>query len=163
MQSKSISKKILALFSGASMLFFVACSSEPPYDLVPPNDIVYSPMEYDTVTVKKGSFDNDIKLDCKPLNCKVETYLYRKADYESNAGAYDIQFKELKVKLGDHVKKGDVLVEFSSKTFDKQIRDIKNRINELNNDLEHLQRLRQIDKEMNYDDQIAAEHKKEGR
>lgn len=157
MCSKSISQKILALFSGASLLLLVACSSEPPYDLVPPNDIVYSPVEYDTVTVKKGSFDNNIKLDCKPLNCKVETYLYRKSDYERNAGAYDIQFKELKVKLGDHVKKGDVLIEFSSKTFDKQIRDIKNRINELNNDLEHLQRLRQVDKEMDYDDQIAAE------
>lgn len=157
MRSNSLAGKILALLSAASAFMLAACSTVPPYDLVPPNDIVYSPVEYDTVTVKKGSFDNNIKLDCKPLNCKVETYLYRDSDYQSNAGAYDIQFKKLNVKLGDYVKKGDVLVEFTSKEFERQIREIKKRLNELNNDLEHLQRLRQIDKEMDYDDQIASE------
>ena len=157
MRFKHAAKKDLVMLLSASVLLLAACSSTPPYELVPPNDIVYSPMEYETVTVKKGSFDNTIKLDCKPLNCKVETYSYRKDDYDRNVGSYDIQFKELKVKLGDYVKKGDVLVEFSSKTFDKQINEIKNRIRELNNDLEHLQRLKQVDKEMNYDDQIAAD------
>ena len=142
-------KTLLVYICGVSLLLS-ACSNVPEESLVPPNDISIVPREYKKVTVKKGSFTNNIKIELKATDYTNKDYRYDAGDFEKYSSVYNLKFKRLLVDVGDYVKPGDKLIEFTSDEIDKKVEEVSTHINELSSSLEYLRKLSSVDKSANY-------------
>ena len=147
-------KKTLAVCLCGFSLCLGACSDTPVGTLVPPNDISIVPREYKKVTVKKGSFTNNIKIELKASEYTNKDYKYDAGDYEKYSNVYKLKFKRLLVKVGDTVHPGDKLIEFTSEEIDKKVEEVSTHINELSASLEYLRKLSSVDRSTNYSTQI---------
>jgi HlyD family secretion protein len=122
-------------------------------ELVTAKDIEYNSFEKTTVPVQKGNikpvFEKTITLS---NYTEVQYHIDAKKSQEFEQ--YKIEFKSLNFEVGDRVKPGDVIVSFKSEELDKQLRESQKLKTEAALQIEHLQKLAAIDKNLSFDTEI---------
>ena len=110
-------KKLLALATIVVFTFVMTSCS-----LLPKEDQVMAPpikkpdkVTYNTVAVKKGTIEKQIRCFAHFISTEQENVFFRRGGY----------LKKTYVKIGDVVKKGDILAELDTDDLDSQIRDQK--------------------------------------
>ncbi len=102
-------------------MLFTGCSLFPEEEIFETATLVkeYEKREFSMVTVQRGDVCDYKRITCKYTQSNTQ---------EVVLGAWDI-VKDIYVKKGDKVKKGDVLLTFSDEELDGQIEDYKYQIN----------------------------------
>ena len=107
----------------------------------------YSKVEFNTDQVKSGDIQSSLTLELKPDGYSSNDYSIQQSDYK---------VQEVKVKEGDKVAKGDVMIQFEAKDIQKtidQYTDQKERDQLL---IDHYNRLASIDSSQDYSSDISA-------
>ena len=107
----------------------------------------YSKVEFNTEQVKSGDIQSSLTLELKPDGYSSNDYSIQQSDYK---------VQEVKVKEGDKVAKGDVMIQFEAKDIQKtidQYTDQKERDQLL---IDHYNRLASIDSSQDYSSDISA-------
>ena len=98
----------------------------------------YTPKKYETIEMKKGNLQAEITLTLKAAN-------YRRVNYHP---VYDeMKVKKVNVEIGDHVKKGQVMITFESEELEKRIKSYRNSLDEHQLMLEHYTNLAALNKD----------------
>lgn len=106
---------------------------------------VYEMASHHTSEVKRGDLQPVVK-----LTLKVEGYDRR----VYGAAADDLRVDKVYVSVGDKVKTGDLLVSFKSDNLDEIMEDYEKQCSDNELLIEHLRRLMEIDKEIDYSSDI---------
>jgi HlyD family secretion protein len=145
------------LAAAVSLLLAVCisgCGREDSMDeLVTAKDIEYNSFEKTTVTVQKGDI-NPVFEKTITLSNYTEVQYHIDAKKSQEFEQYKIEFKSLNFEVGDRVKPGDVIVSFKSEELDKQLRESQKLKTEAALQIEHLQKLAAIDKNLSFDTEI---------
>ena len=149
--SKTVfSKRLIAvILTGAMSLSLSACgsSSEDKIGSAGINIEPYSKMEFNTEKVKNGDIQSSLTLALKPDGYSSKDYSIQQSDYE---------VQEVKVKEGDKVAKGDVMIQFKAKEIQKLIDEYTEQKNQDELLIDHYNRLAAIDSSQDYSSDISA-------
>ena len=153
---KNTIKKLNIMCAAALMIGSLSgcggAKEDPLVDAIEPE---YSIAEAETIEVQRGTikpvYDSRLEL----LDYDKKAYRYSQAQYNELVQNYKLEVDEVHVKVGQRVNPGDVLVSFHSEVLDKEIETNEEKITEANLEIEHYQRLRNIDHESDYSEDIA--------
>ena len=149
MAKSGIGRKIFAAaLAGVLTVSLTACSSgdrqvgDAKINIEP-----YSKVEFNTEKVSSGDIQSTLTLELKPDGYSSKDYSIQQSDY---------QIDEVKVKEGDKVAKGDVMIQFKATEIQKTIdqyteQKVKDRLL-----IDHYTRLAAIDKSQDYSVDIAS-------
>ena len=155
--SKRIRRRRYIAAAVVSLLLAVSlpgCGREDSMDeLVTAKDIEYNSFEKTTVPVQKGNI-NPVFEKTITLSNYTEVQYHIDAKKSQEFEQYKIEFKSLNFEVGDRVKPGDVIVSFKSEELDKQLRESQKLKTEAALQIEHLQKLAAIDKNLSFDTEI---------
>ncbi|MCR5417840.1 MAG: biotin/lipoyl-binding protein [Lachnospiraceae bacterium] len=139
-----------------TLLFLSGCGQTDEKELAPPEDISYQASEKETVTAVKGdrtyAFEHEITL----AGYDEVRYKISKEKMSEMETVYDMKLDSVNVVLGDHVKAGQVLVSFSSKELDEQLRQSKQSKELASLNLDHIRRLAALNPGKDYTEQIKV-------
>jgi len=127
---------LTAIFGTLIVLNLVGCSGENGSALLPIAKESYQKVDYKTVEVERGDVEPTLKLKLKPQTVDQINYSVELAD---------IEIDEVNVSVGDHVKKGQVMVSFKSETIRKNITKYESELKKTKLLLEHYQKLMEVD------------------
>ncbi|MCR5700854.1 MAG: hypothetical protein K6G76_01770 [Lachnospiraceae bacterium] len=152
-----MNKMIMTFFSMLIIsLICTGCENTSMDELVPANDITYNKIEKNTVVVEKGDitpvFDKPLEL----AGYEEKKYREDSDEYEALKAAYELTLKSVNCEVGQKVKKGDVLVSFTSKELDGQIKEKQEEKRLAALELEHIKKLAKINDTENYDEQMES-------
>ncbi len=142
-------KALAAVLMGTMSMSLAACggSSDGKIGNASINIEPYSKMEFNTEKVKSGDIQSSLTLELKPDGYTSKDYSIQQSDYE---------VQEVKVKEGDKVVKGDVMIQFKAKEIQKTIDQYTEQKEQDQLLLDHYYRLMQIDNTQDYSGEIAA-------
>ena len=132
------------------------CGSSSLDELVPVRDLSYNRIEKNTALVVKGDitpvFDKTLEL------AGYEEIKYREdsEEYEALEAVYKLKLAAVNCQVGQQVRKGDVLVSFTSEELDKQIKEKEEEKRLAKLELQHVKELEEIDDESGYSEQIKS-------
>lgn len=148
---------VLILGMSAVAVLLTGCRGMAALDaLVPVRELTYNRVEKNTAVVVKGDitpvFDKTLELS----GYEETRYRENNEEFEALEDAYKLTLKAVNCQVGKQVKKGEVLVSFSSAELDREINERKEerRLKEL--ELEHIEKLAELDKASDYSGQLAA-------
>ena len=153
---KNCFRKINMLCTAAVMIGSLSGCGGPSEDpLVEAIEPTYIIADAETIEVQRGNikpiYDSRLEL----LNYDKKSYRYSQAQYTELVQNYKLEVDKVNVKVGQRVNPGDIMVTFHSEVLDKEIEDNQEKITEAGLEIEHLQRLRNIDPETDYSEDIA--------
>lgn len=107
----------------------------------------YSKVEFGTEQVKSGDIQSSLSLSLKPDGYTSKNYSIEQSDYT---------VEEVKVKEGDKVAKGDVMIQFEAKEIEKLIDDYTEQKEQAQLRVDHFSRLAAIDSSQDYSGDIES-------
>ncbi len=149
MAKSGIGRKIFAAaLAGVLTVSLTACSSgdrqvgDAKINIEP-----YSKVEFNTEKVSSGDIQSTLTLELKPDGYSSKDYSIQQSDY---------QIDEVKVKEGDKVAKGDVMIQFKATEIQKTIDQYTEQKEKDRLLIDHYTRLAAIDKSQDYSADIAS-------
>ncbi len=149
MAKSGIGRKIFAVaLAGVLTVSLTACSSgdrqvgDAKINIEP-----YSKVEFNTEKVSSGDIQSTLTLELKPDGYSSKDYSIQQSDY---------QIDEVKVKEGDKVAKGDVMIQFKATEIQKTIDQYTEQKEKDRLLIDHYTRLAEIDKSQDYSADIAS-------
>lgn len=149
MAKSGIGRKIFAAaLAGVLTVSLTACSSgdrqvgDAKINIEP-----YSKVEFNTEKVSSGDIQSTLTLELKPDGYSSKDYSIQQSDY---------QIDEVKVKKGDKVAKGDVMIQFKATEIQKTIDQYTEQKEKDRLLIDHYTRLAEIDKSQDYSADIAS-------
>lgn len=149
MAKSGIGRKIFAAaLAGVLTVSLTACSSgdrqvgDAKINIEP-----YSKVEFNTEKVSSGDIQSTLTLELKPDGYSSKDYSIQQSDY---------QIDEVKVKEGDKVAKGDVMIQFKATEIQKTIDQYTEQKEKDRLLIDHYTRLAAIDKIQDYSADIAS-------
>ena len=149
MAKSGIGRKIFAAaLAGVLTVSLTACSSgdrqvgDAKINIEP-----YSKVEFNTEKVSSGDIQSTLTLELKPDGYSSKDYSIQQSDY---------QIDEVKVKEGDKVAKGDVMIQFKATEIQKTIDQYTEQKEKDRLLIDHYTRLAEIDKSQDYSADIAS-------
>lgn len=149
MAKSGIGRKIFAAaLAGVLTVSLTACSSgdgqvgDAKINIEP-----YSKVEFNTEKVSSGDIQSTLTLELKPDGYSSKDYSIQQSDY---------QIDEVKVKKGDKVAKGDVMIQFKATEIQKTIDQYTEQKEKDRLLIDHYTRLAAIDKSQDYSADIAS-------
>lgn len=149
MAKSGICRKIFAAaLAGVLTVSLTACSSgdrqvgDAKINIEP-----YSKVEFNTEKVSSGDIQSTLTLELKPDGYSSKDYSIQQSDY---------QIDEVKVKEGDKVAKGDVMIQFKATEIQKTIDQYTEQKEKDRLLIDHYTRLAAIDKSQDYSADIAS-------
>lgn len=149
MAKSGIGRKIFAAaLAGVLTVSLTACSSgdrqvgDAKINIEP-----YSKVEFNTEKVSSGDIQSTLTLELKPDGYSSKDYSIQQSDY---------QIDEVKVKEGDKVAKGDVMIQFKATEIQKTIDQYTEQKEKDRLLIDHYTRLAAIDKSQDYSVDIAS-------
>ncbi|MBR1599329.1 MAG: hypothetical protein IJ661_10540 [Lachnospiraceae bacterium] len=132
------------------------CGSSSLDELVPVRDLSYNRIEKNTALVVKGDitpvFDKPLEL----VGYEERKYREDSEEYEALEAVYKLKLASVNCQVGGQVRKGDVLVSFTSDELDKQIKEKEEEKRLAKLELQHVKELEEIDDEAVYSEQIRS-------
>lgn len=107
----------------------------------------YSKVEFNTEKVKSGDIQSSLSLDLKPDGYSSKDYSIQQSDYK---------IEEVKVKEGDKVAKGDVMIQFQATEIKKTIEQYTEQKEQDALLIDHYMRLAEIDSSQDYSSEISS-------
>lgn len=141
-----IKKQIFFGISALCLLCSGGCGSQKKTDF----NISRQPYEksvFSTDTAARGDLEPTISL-------KLQTDGYERINYDSLET--DLELEKVYVSVGDHVKKGDMLVSFQCDTIQQTIEDYREKITENRLLISHYEKLMNINPQMDYREDITS-------
>ncbi|HBI63431.1 MAG TPA: hypothetical protein DDY31_19835 [Lachnospiraceae bacterium] len=123
-----------------------ACSSQETADFSVPRQ-PYEKDIYNTDTARRGNLEPEITLTLK-------TDGYKRICYDSLEE--NLELEKVYVSVGDHVKKGDILVSFQCRDIQKAIMDYKEKITENRLLTSHYEKLMKINPQISYREDMES-------
>ena len=149
MAKSGIGRKIFAAaLAGVLTVSLTACSSgdrqvgDAKINIEP-----YSKVEFNTEKASSGDIQSTLTLELKPDGYSSKDYSIQQSDY---------QIDEVKVKEGDKVAKGDVMIQFKATEIQKTIDQYTEQKEKDRLLIDHYTRLAAIDKSQDYSADIAS-------
>lgn len=149
MAKSGIGRKIFAAaLAGVLTVSLTACSGgdrqvgDAKINIEP-----YSKVEFNTEKVSSGDIQSTLTLELKPDGYSSKDYSIQQSDY---------QIDEVKVKEGDKVAKGDVMIQFKATEIQKTIDQYTEQKEKDRLLIDHYTRLAAIDKSQDYSADIAS-------
>lgn len=139
-------KKQLFLGVSALCLLCTGCGRQENTDFTVSRQ-PYEKLVYATDTAARGDLEPTISL-------KLRTDGYERIDYDSLET--DLELEKVHVSVGDHVKKGDMLVSFQCDSIQQAIADYKEKITENRLLISHYEKLMHINPQLDYKEDIAS-------
>ena len=137
-------------------LLLAGCGQADEKELVPPAGIDFKMSEKETVTAVKGdktfAFEHEINL----AGYEEIRYKISKEKMNEMETVYDMKPDSINAVLGDHVKAGQVLISFSSKELDDQLRQSRQNKELSGLNLDHIRRLAEMNPDRDYTEQIKV-------
>ena len=127
-------------------IFCSACSSQETADFGVPRQ-PYEKNIYNTEKARRGNLEPELTLTLK-------TDGYERIDYDSLEE--NLELEKVYVSVGDHVKKGDLLVSFQCGDIQQTITDYKEKITENRLLTSHYEKLMQINPRLSYREDIES-------
>lgn len=148
-QSTFIKRVTAVILAGSMSAVLVACGGKNGDQVGDAriNIEPYSKMEYNTELVQSGDIQSSLSLDLKPDGYSSKEYSIQQSDY---------QVQEVKVKEGDKVSKGDVMIQFKAEEIQKTIDQYTNQKEKDQLAIDHYTRLMGIDSSQDYSGDIAS-------
>jgi len=143
---------IIALVLAASLM--TGCSGAKEEDLVPAEQPVYNAVAPKTTQVIRGDLTPQYSARLDLLGYERSQYRFTQAEMEELYGTYQMKLDEIRVNIGDAVKKGDVMVSFHSEVLDKRIETNEKQISSAEREISHLRRLTSIDPSQDHREEI---------
>lgn len=150
MAKATFGKRIFAVaLAGVLSVSFTACSGsgdgqagDAKINIEP-----YSKMQFNTEKVQSGDIQSSLTLDLKPDGYSSKDYSIQQSDYK---------IEEVKVKEGDKVAKGDVMIQFQATEIKKTIEQYTEQKEQDLLLIDHYTRLAEIDSSVDYSGDISA-------
>ena len=144
---------MVILFVSLSLLY--GCGQPVLDDLVQVTQAPYAQVDRLTTTVMRGNltpvYEGEIQL------CGYEETAYRVGDdlLRNLDAGYEAKVKALHVQTGDHVKKGDVMLSFTSEILEERLADKEKTKRHAELGIEHYEKMHDIDILSNYSFEIG--------
>lgn len=144
-----IKKTLAAVLAGTLSVTLMACggSADGQEDAAGINIEPYSKVEFNTELVKSGDIQSSLSLELQLEDFTSKKYKVTQSDYK---------VQEVKVKEGDRVAAGDVMVQFEAKDVQKLIDQYTDQKEKDQLSIDHYTRLAAIDSTQDYSDEIQA-------
>lgn len=127
-------------------VFCCGCASQETVDFSVERQ-PYEKQEYSTDTAMRGDLEPELTL-------KLTTDGYERIDYDSLEENLELQ--KVYVSVGDHVKKGELLVSFRCEDLKQAISDYQEKITENRLLIAHYEKLMNINPQLSYGEDIAS-------
>lgn len=130
------------------------CGKAAEDTLVAPELPVYNAVVSRTAEVIRGDMTPRYSNRLDLLGYDRSRYQFTQAEYEEMYGTYQLTLDEIRVDVGDHVKKGDLLVSFHSDVLDQMVKENEKAIENAQLEIDHLKRLSNIDPSQDHKEEI---------
>lgn len=138
-------KKIISIFLLIVLCATTACDKKGS-EVVTVNIKPYEKVEYKKIEVMRGDFTPKLTLTLQAEN-------YEKINY--GMMNEELELEQLKVKVGDKVKKGDILVEFKSDSINEKLKKYEEQRESNRLLVEHYSNLMKVDESSDYSEDIS--------
>ncbi len=139
-------KQIYAGILMICMLFCCGCADRETVDFSVERQ-PYEKQEYSTDTAMRGDLEPELTL-------KLQADGYERIDYDSLEENLELQ--KVNVSVGDHVKKGELLVSFRCEELRQAISDYQEKITENRLLIDHYEKLMKINPQLSYGEDITS-------
>ena len=149
-------KIVFAFMILAAGVICTGCGGSSLDELVPVRDLSYNRIEKNTALVVRGditpAFDKPLEL----VGYEEKRYRENSDEFEALEEALKLKIKSVNCQVGEQVKKGDVLVSFTSEELDRQIKDKEEEKRLAKLELEHIKKLAKLDPSSDYSGRITG-------
>lgn len=149
-------KIVFAFMILAAGVICTGCDGSSLDELVPVRDLSYNRIEKNTALVVRGditpAFDKPLEL----VGYEEKRYRENSDEFEALEEALKLKIKSVNCQVGEQVKKGDVLVSFTSEELDRQIKDKEEEKRLAKLELEHIKKLAKLDTSSDYSGRITG-------
>lgn len=141
------------LLIGLCAGFLTGCGSSKKELLVPDKE-EYVKSEHVVETVMCGDLESSFSLTLKGKDYTRIDYSLKAQNINQMLDNHELTFDGCYVTKGQKVKKGDLLISYTSKKLDDEVKSYQDEIDSNNSTIEHYRRLMNIDGSVDYSDAI---------
>ena len=148
-------KQVTTILIASFALLLTGCGATKK-ELADPKKTQYVKSVHSVETVQKGDMESSFSLTLKGADYEKIDYSVSIDDINIGLETGDLSFDGCFVTLGQHVEKGDLLLSYTDKKLDKELKGYEDSIGDNEALIDHYRELMEIDPSADHSDEIQA-------